>query len=111
MFFQTPGCTSTIDHDFVLSTTDRIQAKVYPVPIHLKTFFEEEVEQLFQRGIIRRSSSQHYSPVVMVAKADGSYHMAIDYSQLNVVTGFPAEPSCNVKEDLYRFQVLHFSQS
>lgn len=108
VFSETPGCTSTIEHDIVLNTTGRIQAKIYPVPIHLKPFFEEEVDRLFQQGIIRRSSSQHCSPVVMVAKADGSYRMAIDYRQLNAVTVFHAEPSCSIEEDLYRFSGVTF---
>ena len=108
VFSDTPGCTSTVEHDIVLTTTARLHSKVYPVPIHLKPFFEEEVNQLFQQGIIRRSASQHCSPVVMVSKSDGSYRMAIDYRQLNAVTVFHAEPSCNIEEDLYRFSGARF---
>ncbi|XP_076062497.1 uncharacterized protein LOC143037823 [Oratosquilla oratoria] len=33
VFSDEPGCTSTITHDIQLTTTDRVQAKVYPVPI------------------------------------------------------------------------------
>ena len=108
IFSETPGCTFTVEHDIVLHTTGRIHAKVYPVPIHLKPFFEEEVNRLFRQGIIRRSSSQHCSPVVMVAKADGSYRMAIDFRQLNAVTVFHAEPGCNIEDDLYRFSGATF---
>ena len=103
IFSETPGCTSTVEHDIVLTSTSRVQAKIYPVPLHLKPYFEEEVNRLFEQGIIQRSSSQHCSPVVMVRKADGSYRMAIDYRQLNSITMFDAEPSCNIEEELYRF--------
>ncbi|XP_076038439.1 uncharacterized protein LOC143023724 [Oratosquilla oratoria] len=102
-FSDNPGCTSTVKHDIILTTTDRIHMKVYPVPVHLKPHFESEVESLFQQGIIQRSSSPHCSPVVMVRKSDGSYRMAIDYRQLNAVTVFHAEPVCNIEEDLYKF--------
>ncbi|XP_076058196.1 uncharacterized protein LOC143035258 [Oratosquilla oratoria] len=103
VFSDNPGCTSTVEHDIILTTTDRIHMKVYPVPVHLKPHFESEVERLFQQGIIQRSSSPHCSPVVMVRKSDGSYRMAIDYRQLNAVTVFHAKPVCNIEEDLYKF--------
>ncbi|XP_076039591.1 uncharacterized protein LOC143024613 isoform X1 [Oratosquilla oratoria] len=111
VFSDEPGCTSTITHDIQLTTTDRVQAKVYPVPIHLRPVFEKEVETLFRQGIIQRSSSPHSSPVVMVRKTDGSYRMAIDYRQLNSVTVFHAEPTCSMEEDLYKFSgARYFSE-
>ncbi|XP_045134079.1 uncharacterized protein LOC123517739 [Portunus trituberculatus] len=103
VFSTTPGCTSTIMHDIVLTTTNRIQARLYPVPIHLRPHFDEEVDSLLEQGIIQLSSSPHCSPVVMVRKSDGSYRMAIDYRKLNSVTVFHAEPSCNMEEDLHMF--------
>lgn len=107
-FSDTPGCTSTIEHDIVLNTTARIHCKIYPVPLYLKPFFEEEVNRLFQQGIIQRSSSQHCSPVVMVPKPDGSYRMAVDYRRLNAATVFHAEPGCNIEEDLHKFAGAKF---
>ncbi|XP_076044813.1 uncharacterized protein LOC143027412 [Oratosquilla oratoria] len=103
VFSDEPGCTSTLTHDIQLTTTDRVQAKVYPVPIHLRPVFKKEVETLFWQGILQRSFSPHSSPVVMVRKTDGSYRMAIDYRQLNSVTVFDAKPTCSMEEDLYKF--------
>ena len=102
-FSNFPGCTDTIEHDIVLTTTDRVQFKNYPVPVHLKPSFEKEVETLLEQGIIQHSSSPHCSPVVMVKKSDGTYRMAIDYRQLNAITVFHAEPTCNKEEDLHKF--------
>ena len=111
VFSNNPGCTSTLTHDITLITTDRVQAKMYPVPIHLKPAFEKEVETLFQQGIIQRSSSPHSSPVVMVRKTDGSFRMAIDYRQLNSITVFHAEPTCSMEEDLHKFSgAKYFSE-
>ncbi len=39
---DTSGCTSTTEYDILMITT-HFHSKVYPVPIHLKPFFEEEV--------------------------------------------------------------------
>lgn len=100
VFSNTPGCTNTLVHDISLHTTDRVQAKVYPVPIHLKPFFEEEVETLSQQGIIQHSTSPHCSPVVMVKKSDDSYRMGVDYRQLNSQTVFDAEPAFNMEKEL-----------
>lgn len=84
---------------------------MYPVPVHLKPDFEKEVETLFQQGIIRLSSSPHRSPVVMARKSDGSYRMATDYHQLNSITVFHAEPTCNMEEDLHKFSgAKYFSE-
>ena len=94
-----------------LTTTDRVQAKVYPVPVHLQPSFRQEVDTLFQQGIIQRSSSSYCSPVVMVRKPDNSYRMAIDYRQLNSITVFHAEPTCNITEDLHKFSgAKYFSE-
>ncbi|KAK3888327.1 hypothetical protein Pcinc_007601 [Petrolisthes cinctipes] len=49
IFSEIPGYTTTIEHDIILDTTGRIRSKVYPVLIHLKPFFEKEVEQLFEQ--------------------------------------------------------------
>lgn len=86
MFFsEKPGCTTTIKHDIELTSTDRIKSKVYPIPINLRPYFDVEVDDLPEQGVIRLPSSPHCSPVVMVKKADGSYRMTIDYRALNSV--------------------------
>ena len=103
VFSDVPGHCTTLEHDITLTTTDRVRAKIYPVPIHLQPSFKQEVETLVQQEIIQPSSSPHCSPVVMVRKSDNSYRMAIDYRQLNSITVFHAEPTCNVTEDLHKF--------
>ncbi|XP_050708029.1 uncharacterized protein LOC126993204 [Eriocheir sinensis] len=111
VFSQTPGCTNTLQHDIILTTTNRVLTKNYPVPIHLRPYFEKEVNNLLQLGIIQPSSSLHCSPVVMVRKSDGSYRMAIDFRQLNSVTVFDAEPTCSVEGDLHKFAgATYFSE-
>ncbi len=37
---EVPGCTPSIKHDIELCSTDRIRAKFYPVPLHLKPLFD-----------------------------------------------------------------------
>ena len=100
---ESPGCTSTLMHDIEVCSTERVKARLYPIPIHLKPYFEEEVDQLLQQGIIQPSISPHRSPIVMVKKANGSYRMAIDFRALNFVTVFHAESITTMTEDIHKF--------
>ena len=111
VFSETPGCTSVIQHDIQLITTERLKAKMYPIPVHLQPHFREEVDRLLEQGIIQPSSSPHCSPVVMVRKSDGSYRMAVDYRSLNAITVFDAEPVGTIEEDLHKFtRARYFSE-
>ncbi|GFS96083.1 retrovirus-related Pol polyprotein from transposon 17.6 [Trichonephila clavipes] len=44
---------------------------------------KKQIEEWFNEGIIRPSSSEYASPIVMVKKKDGSSRMRIDYRKLN----------------------------
>lgn len=57
VFSELPGCTETIEHDIILASSDKLQIKVYPVPIHLQPHFEKEVDDLLEQRIIQPSSS------------------------------------------------------
>ncbi|GFW52570.1 retrovirus-related Pol polyprotein from transposon 412 [Trichonephila clavipes] len=43
----------------------------------------KQIEEWFNEGIIRPSSSEYESPIAMVKKKDGSSRMCIDYRKLN----------------------------
>eukprot|EP00798_Chlamydomonas_sp_ICE-L_P000407 gene407-biopygen138 len=47
---------------------------------------EQQVKDLLAKGFIHPSSSAWGSPILFVAKPDGSWRMAIDYRKLNKVT-------------------------
>ncbi|GFT46722.1 retrovirus-related Pol polyprotein from transposon 412 [Trichonephila clavipes] len=44
---------------------------------------KKQIEEWLKEGIIRPSSSEYASPIVMVKKKDGSSRMCIDYRKLN----------------------------
>lgn len=77
VFSDVPGHCTTLEHDITLTTIDRVQAKIYPVPVHLQPSFKQEVETLFQQGINQRSPSSHCSPVVIARKSDNMNRMTI----------------------------------
>ncbi|XP_047488841.1 uncharacterized protein LOC125039135 [Penaeus chinensis] len=78
-FSETLGCTSLIEHDISLVTTECLKPKIYPIPLHLQSHFEEEVE-LHKQGIIR--SSSHCSPVVMIQNTLGKQVKSLGSDEL-----------------------------
>nr|GEZ89749.1 hypothetical protein [Tanacetum cinerariifolium] len=49
----------------------------------------KQLKELSEKGFIRPSSSPWGAPVLFVKKKDGSFHMCIDYRELNKLTVMP----------------------
>ena len=110
VFSNLPGHTNTVDHKIELNCSEPVISKVYPVPVHLRTHFDTEVNDLLKQGIIERSISSYRSPVVLVKKPDNSYRMTVDYRQLNSFTHFDAEPAFNIDDDIHKMSgCVYFS--
>ena len=59
-----------------------------------------ELQVMMADGLIKESSSEWSSPLVIVKKKDGSNQICIDYRKLNAVTKFDAYPIPRVDEML-----------
>ena len=76
-------------------------------PIHLTWSFiaqlevvRENVKELEERGLIRRSNSAWASPLVLIKKKDGKERMCVDYRLLNNRTLKDAYPLPRVSDIL-----------
>ena len=58
---------------------------------------------MIELKIIEPSNSPYCSPVVMIAKGDGGYRLAIDFRILNSITVFDSEPMPTIEHDLHKF--------
>ena len=58
------------------------------------------LQDLLDRGVIRKSMSPYASPVVLVRKRDGSLRLCIDYRRLNAQTQKDAFPLPRIEETL-----------
>ena len=79
-------CTNVVEH--MIQTGDSPPIKNPPRRAGLPKveIIREEVNAMFDQGIIRASQIPYSFPVVLVKKKDGSVRVCIDYRKLNDVT-------------------------
>ena len=61
---------------------------------------ERQVEDLLERGIVKKSNSPWSSPVVLVTKKDGTQRFCVDYREVNAVTVKDAYPLPRIDDSL-----------
>lgn len=88
--FQTPTTLppprSVTHHINLLPSSSPINVRPYRYPHFQKTEIEKQISDLLSAGLIRPSTSLYSSPVLLVKKKDGTWHMCVDYRALNAVT-------------------------
>ena len=87
-----PGKTNICEHDIKLTSNEPFRRKQYTVPHALQETIREEVDHMLKMDIIEPSDSPYASPIVLIAKKDGSKRFCIDFRTLNRMTVFDAEP-------------------
>ena len=86
-FQDIPGYTDKVIHNIVVTSDFRPRRMhSYRVPERLKPDVEAQLADMLKLGIIRPSKSPMASPLVCVAKPDGSTRLAVDYRYLNKYT-------------------------
>nr|GEX06574.1 hypothetical protein [Tanacetum cinerariifolium] len=71
--------------DLIPGATPVARAPYHFAPSELKEL-SEQLKELSEKAFIRPSSSPWGAPVLFVKKKDGSFHMCIDYWELNKLT-------------------------
>jgi hypothetical protein len=64
----------------------------------------EIVQDLLEKGVVRKSFSEYASPAFLVPKPSGGYGMVIDYRLLNKKVVFDAFPMSSVEHAFANFQ-------
>lgn len=62
------------------------QQKPYRVPLGLRDEVTRQIEQMLAQNIIRPSTSEFASPIILVKKKTGDWRFAVDYRKLNSIT-------------------------
>ena len=94
------GRTDKIKHQ--IHTGDAVPVRQPPrrKPPEQRIEIERQVKNLLEEGLITRSSSPWSSPIVLVAKKDGTKRLCVDYRRLNEVTTKDAYPLPRIDESL-----------
>lgn len=80
------GHTQLVKHR--IDTTDEIPvvSRPYRVSHAERKIINNQVEEMLENGIIRKSQSPYSSPVVLVPKKDGDMRFCVNYKKLNAKT-------------------------
>ena len=85
--FETPkGLPHICDHDHAIPLilgSGPSNISPYKYPYTQKTEIEHMDAELLEVGIIKPNQSYFSPPVILVHKKDGSWHMFLDYRELN----------------------------
>ncbi|XP_065939198.1 uncharacterized protein [Magallana gigas] len=92
VFTDIPGMTNLVEHKIVVTSSEPVRVKPYPIPFSTEKTITEEVQKMLQLNVIEPSSSPYSAPVIIARKKDGTNRFCIDYRRLNCATVFDAEP-------------------
>ena len=77
------GCAEDLQLKINLSDNRPVQKNYTSIPKPLYSEVKQYVEDLLNRGWVRKSRSAYSSPVVCVRKRDGSLRLCVDFRELN----------------------------
>lgn len=92
VFSDVPGRTDLVECRLDISAPRPVHTKQYPLPHAVRHTINDEVQKMWEMGIIERSHSAYNSPVLAVKKSDGTHRLCIDFRALNDVLDTDAEP-------------------
>ena len=86
------GCILELEMDINMTSDEPVQKNYLSIPRPLYPEVKGYIEDLLNRGVIRKSTSPFSSSVVCVRKRDGGMRLCIDYQELNKKT----VPDCHL---------------
>ena len=94
------GRTDLIKHSIDTGGQGPVKQLPYRTPFSLRGKMEEMISQMLEQGVIKPSNSPWASPVVLVAKKDGTSRFCVDYRRLNSVTKMDTFPLPRIDDSL-----------
>ena len=99
MFSSKQGRTDLAEHVFETGRARPIRQAPYRLAHAYRATVKQELDEMEEDGIIKPSTSEWASPIVLVLKKDGSMRMCVDYRKLNSAWEADAYPMPR-KDDL-----------
>ena len=79
----TLGEIQQIEHKIVLEDDTPVQQNPYFIPFKYWTPLKQEIREMINQGIIRRSNSNYSSPTFVIEKKNGKLRVIHEYIALN----------------------------
>lgn len=96
------GCTNATEMSIEINDSRPIVFRPYRLSHHEREQVRNMVDEMLSAGIIRESTSEYASPIILVRKPDGSLRMCIDYRKLNSVTVKERYPMPIIEDEIAR---------
>ena len=94
------GYTDLVSHTIDTNGHPPIRQAQRRIPFALREKVEGMVEEVLERGVVQLSKSPWASPVVLVAKKDGTTRFCVDYQRLNASTKLDVFPLPRIDDSL-----------
>lgn len=94
------GRTSIVTHTINTGDCPPVRQPPRRVPFSLRGKVCQLIDNMLKQGVIVPSSSPWASPIVLVAKQDGSTRFCVDYRKLNAVTKLDVFPLPRIDDSL-----------
>ncbi|MGH0158036.1 UNVERIFIED_CONTAM: hypothetical protein FKN15_035547 [Acipenser sinensis] len=109
MFFSVlTGRTNLVEYASISPQGVTVQERPYQIPESRRSGFSKEVWTLLELGVIKPSRSEWRSPIVIVAKKDGTNRFCVDFREVNAIAKFDAYPMPRVEKLLDRLGAARF---
>lgn len=95
---------SPVEMKIILSDESPVYQRPRRLPPIEKAEVENQVQQWIKDGIVKPSSSDYASPIVLVNKKDGSKRVCVDFRQLNKKVYRDRYPLPNIEEQIDMLQ-------
>ena len=86
VFRKDLGRTTIAEHVIETGEASPVKVPARPIPFHYMERVHNQLQEMAQEGIIRRSNSPWCAPAVYVPKSNGEIRICVDFVQLNKVT-------------------------
>ena len=97
------GRTNLAKHMIDTENHKPFKETAYRVNPFKKEVIEKEIQDMLEKGVIRRSNSPWSSPVTLVLKPNGKWRFCIDYRKLNEITRKDNHPLPRIDTILEKF--------
>ncbi|KAG0434068.1 Retrovirus-related Pol polyprotein from transposon opus [Dictyocoela muelleri] len=93
----------------ILTVSNQISTrKPYPIPLHQKNLFKEEIDRLLKEKIITRSRSMFSAPCFIKKRPDKTGRILVDYGDLNKISQKMEYSFPDIQESFYRMHGMKY---